>query len=136
MKLKLMWILTGGLFVTLVICGCVPTVTGRSTGGMPWIKDRVEGRYERTVNQVYDAVKEVVTYNGTLVNETILHTSSNEVKTVEGKINQRRVWVSVEPVDPKVTAVKVQTRTPGGGTDLDLAHEVEKQIALKLVTSR
>jgi hypothetical protein len=29
--------------------------------------------------------------------------------------------------------VTVQTRTPGGGSDIDLAHELEKQIALKLV---
>jgi hypothetical protein len=29
--------------------------------------------------------------------------------------------------------VTVQTRTPGGGSDIDLAHEIEKQIALKLV---
>ena len=58
---------------------------------------------------------------------------TNTVKTVEGKINQRTVWVRVEAVDPKVTAVTVQTRTSGGVSDLDLAHEVEKQIALKLV---
>jgi hypothetical protein len=32
-----------------------------------------------------------------------------------------------------VTEVIVQTRTAGGGADLDLAHELEKQIALKLV---
>jgi hypothetical protein len=32
-----------------------------------------------------------------------------------------------------VTAVIVQVRTKGGGRDLDLAHELEKQIALKLV---
>ena len=29
--------------------------------------------------------------------------------------------------------VTVQTRTSGGGSDIDLAHEIEKQIALKLV---
>ena len=58
------------------------------------------------------------------------------VKTVEGRINQRNVWVRVEQVDPKVTSVKVQTRTPSGGADLDLAHQVEKEIALKLVSSR
>jgi hypothetical protein len=54
------------------------------------------------------------------------------VKTVEGKVNQRTVWVRVEAVDPKVTEVTVQTRTPGGLSDIDLAHQLEKEIALKL----
>src|SRR6266700_472252 len=112
--------------------GCVPTVTGRTSMGVPFIKDSVEGHYERPLDQVYDAAKEVVKFNGTLVNESILHTETNMVKTVEGKVNQRNVWVRVEAVDPKVTAVVVQTRTPGGGSDLPLAHEIEKQIALKL----
>jgi len=55
------------------------------------------------------------------------------VKTCEGKVNQRSVWVRVEQIDPKISSVRVQTRTKGGGTDADLAHELEKQIALKLV---
>jgi hypothetical protein len=63
----------------------------------------------------------------------VLYNSTNVVKTVEGKVNQRTVWVRIEAIDPKVTAVTVQTRTPGGGSDIDLAHEIEKQIALKLV---
>ena len=71
--------------------------------------------------------------NGTLVNESILHSETNTVKTVEGKVNQRSVWVRVEAVAPNITGVAVQTRTKGGGSDLDLAHEIEKQIALKLV---
>jgi hypothetical protein len=40
--------------------------------------------------------------------------------------------VRVEAVDPKVTSVVVQTRTKGGGSDQELTHELEKQIALKL----
>ena len=79
---------------------------------------------------------EVIKFDGTLVSESIMHSDTNLVKTVEGRINQRNVWVRVEQVDPKVTSVKVQTRTPGGGTDIDLAHQVEKEIALKLVSTR
>jgi uncharacterized protein DUF3568 len=119
--------------VSLVGAGCVPTVTGRATGGVPFIKDTVEGHYERPLDQVFEAAKDVVKFNGTLVNESILHSETNTVKTVEGKVNQRTVFVRVEAMDPKVTGVVVQTRTKGGGTDLDLAHEIEKQIALKLV---
>ena len=118
---------------SLIGAGCVPTVTGRTSMGVPFIKDSVEGHYERPLDQVYDAAKDVVKFNGTLVSESILHTETNTVKTVEGKVNQRSVWIRVEAMDPKVTGVAVQTRTKGGGTDIDLAHELEKQIALKLV---
>ena len=81
----------------------------------------------------HTAAKDVIKFNGTLLSETTLHTETNEVKTVEGKVNQRTVWVRVEAVDPKVTGVAVQARTPGGGADVELAHELEKQIAIKLV---
>jgi hypothetical protein len=123
----------GLLGVMLVLSGCVNTVGGGHTAGMPFVKDRVKGSYERSVDQVYEAAKDVVKLNGTLIRESILHTETNDVKTVEGKVNQRDVWVLVAPVDPKVTEVTVQARTSGGNADLDVAHEVEKQIALKLV---
>jgi hypothetical protein len=131
MKLTIFAGLLGGLLI--IGSGCVDTVGGGSTGGVPFIKDRVEGRYERPLNQVFDAAMEVIKFNGTLVKESTLHTETNTVKTVEGKVNQRSVWVRVESVDPKITGVAVQTRTSGGGSDIDLAHEIEKQIALKLV---
>jgi len=122
-------ILAAGLAAT----GCVSTVSGDKTAAVPFVKDQIRGRYERPLDQVFDAAKAVVTLSGTLVKESILHTETNTVKTVEGKVNQRSVWVRVESVDPKVTEVVVQTRTSGGGTDIDLAHDIEKQIALKLV---
>jgi hypothetical protein len=130
MKTTIFAILLG---VLLTSAGCVSTVNERKTAGVPFIKDRVEGRYERTVDQVAQAAKQVVSSNGVLVNESIIYSQTNSVKTIEGKVNQRTVWVRVEGIDPKVTAVTVQTRTSGGGSDLDLAHEIEKQIALKLV---
>src|SRR5215212_7503812 len=105
MKQKLFLLL---LAAAIVSVGCVGTVTGRRTGGVPFVKDTVEGRYERPLDQVFEAAKEVVKYNGTLVNESILHTETNTVKTVEGKVNQRNVWVRVEAADPKITAVVVQ----------------------------
>jgi len=130
MRTTILRILFGAV---LVGAGCISTVDERKTAGVPFIKDRVEGRYERTVDQVSQAAKQVVSSNGVLVNESILYNQTNAVKTVEGKVNQRTVWVRIEYVDPKITAVTVQTRTPGGGSDIDLAHELEKQIALKLV---
>ncbi len=119
----------------LLVVGCVSTVNERTTPGVPFVKDKVEGRYERPVEEVFTAAKDVVRSLGTLVNEATLYNPTNNiaVKTVQGKVNQRSVWVRVQPVDTSVTAVTVQTRTQGGGSDLDLAHEIEKRIALKLV---
>jgi hypothetical protein len=130
MKTTISTILLG---VVLAGAGCVSTVDERKTAGVPFIKDRVEGRYERTVDQVAAAARQVVSANGVLVNESTIYSQTNAVKTIEGKVSQRTVWVRVQEVDPKVTLVTVQTRTSGGGSDLDLAHEIEKQIALKLV---
>lgn len=126
-------ILVALLGVSLLAVGCMRTVTGRSTAAVPFAKDKVTGYYERPVDAVYNAAKEVVKFNGTLLNESILHGQTNEVRTVEGKVNLRNIWIRVEATDPKTTGVTVQARTTGGGTDLDVAHELEKQIALKLV---
>jgi uncharacterized protein DUF3568 len=130
MKTKIFLALFGAIVLT---SGCVNTVSGGKTPGVPFVKDTVMGHYERPLDQVYDAAKEVVRFNGTLVRESILHTDTNDVKTVEGKVNQRDLWVRIAPTSPKVTEVVVQARTPGGAPDIDLAHEIEKQIALKLV---
>lgn len=118
--------------LVVVTAGCVGTVNGNKTAAVPWVKDRIEGRYERPAAQVYDAAKAVLTVNGTLLNETTIH-GTNTVFALEGRVNQRSVWISVTQVDPKVSSVVVQARTKGGGTDIELVHELEKQIALKLV---
>lgn len=109
-----------------MIAGCVRTIDGRHRAGNPFVKDAVVGKYERPVPQVFNAAKEVLKFNGVLFSEnTISH-------TLEARMDPRTIYVSVTEVDAKVTAIKVQVRTKGGGTDLDLAHEIEKQIALKL----
>ncbi len=115
-----------------LIAGCVKTVSGGRTGAVPFVKDKIEGRYERPADEVFNAAKDVIRANGTLIKESILSSETNMVKAAEGKVNQRTVWVRVEQVDPKVSAVSVQARTKLGGTDIDLAHQLEKEIALKL----
>ncbi len=131
MKTKILMIFAG---LALITAGCVGTVNGRKTAAVPFTsKDKVQGYYERSVDMVFDASKAVIKYNGTLVNESIMHDATNSVRTIEGRVNQRKVWVRVEGMDPKTTAVVVQARTSGGGSDIELAHELEKQIALKLV---
>ena len=75
--------------------------------------------------------------NGVLVKEGTLFGQTNAVnqivRTVQGHVNESRVWVSVTQIEPRITSVAVQTRTKGGGSDIDLAASIDKQIALKLV---
>jgi Protein of unknown function (DUF3568) len=119
------------LGAALAGAGCVSTVNERTAAGFPFIKDRVEGRYARSVDQVFNAARDVVKRNGVLVRDSNVY-STNVVRTLEGRVNQCNVWMRVEPVDPRITQVVVQTRTQGGGANLDLAHELEKEIALEL----
>ena len=123
--------LLGGL---VLVAGCVNTVNDRHAFALSPGKDKFESRYKRTVDQVYTAAVEVVKYNGTLTRESILNPGPNQVRTIEAKVNGRNVWVRVEPVDPEVTSVQVQVRTSGGGTDLDLTQDLQKQIAVKLAS--
>lgn len=118
--------------VAIVATGCIGTVSGNRTGGVPLVNDKVEGRYERTPAQVYEAAKDVLRLNGTLLSESTIHTT-NTVLALEGRVNQRSVWIAVQPVDAKISSVVIQARTQGGGTDRPLCYDLDKQIALKLV---
>ena len=121
------------LGIGLIATGCVRTVSDTRTAAWPLVKDRIEGRYQRPVSEVYEASKTVVSENGVLTKEYIPHDTTNTVRALEGKVKQRSVWIRVESVDPSITSVTVQARTKGGGKDIELVHELEKEIALKLV---
>src|SRR5258708_29611547 len=129
MKIKIILALVGA---GLVAAGCVGTVTGHKTGGMPFVKDSVEGHYEKSVDAVFQSAKEVLKRLGSLTSEGALLDQGTVVKTVEGKVNGRNVYVRVEATDANVTSVTAQARG-SFGTDVDLAHEVEKEISLQLV---
>jgi hypothetical protein len=126
-----------GLGLTILATGCVSTVSGDTKAGMPFFKDKIEASYERPMETVFLAAKEVIKANGAVFRETTLQNQTNTVtgiaKVVEGKVNQCTVWVRTAQVDRKITAVTVQTRTSGGGSDINLAAEIDKQIALRLV---
>jgi len=131
MKMKSIFALSMSV-VGVFVAGCVSTVNDRKTAAVPFVKDTVEARYERPVAQVHEAAKQVIQFNGTLSRDTSLLSNTNTTFVLEGKVNQRTVWVRVEAEQPRLTLVQVQARTKGGGTDLDLVHEIDKQIALKL----
>ena len=108
--------------------GCYHTVNGSSKLGRPFSKDQLESRYERPVDQIFAAAKEVLTYLGTLTSENTI------AKTLQAKVDNNTVWVKVDEVEPNVSRVFVQARTKGGGGNVDLAAEIDKQIALQLQT--
>ena len=89
-------------------------------------KDTIEGRYERPVDQIFAAARKVLDHNGKVYGENTIS------KTLEAKIDSRTVRVVVDDVEPKVSRVRVQARKKGGTADIELASEIEKQIALEL----
>lgn len=134
MKTKILAALAG-MGLVLFTAGCVQTVSGEKTAAMSFGEDSYSGRYERTPDQVYRASVKVLTTDGQLITEYIPHDSTNStsnVRAMYGKVNERKVWIRVEPVDSKITEVTVQARTSGGFRDQDLVHELEKEIALQL----
>jgi hypothetical protein len=90
--------------------------------------DTKESSYERPVDQIFAAAKDVLKLNGTLVSENTINHS------LEAKVDTRTVWVAVDEIEPKISRVRVQVRTKGGRGDIDMASEIDKQIYGKLIT--
>jgi hypothetical protein len=122
--------------IILVTAGCVKTVSGTKSPAIWFGRDSVQGRYERPIDQVYQAAVAAIKTDGVLLTEYVPHDTTNSTLSFYGKVNQHNVWVRVEAVDPKITEVTVQSRTTMGDTDIDVAHEVEKEIALQLQSAR
>ena len=120
--------LLAGLCLLALTVGCYHTVDGRNRTGKPFSKDQLESRYERPSDQVFAAAKEVLAFSGTLTGENTI------AKTLEAKVDNNRVWVKVDEVEPNICRVIVQARKGGGGGNVDLASEIDKQIALQLQT--
>ena len=129
MKMKFLAGLAG---LAIIATGCISTVSGTKTAAWSFSRDRVEGRYQRSLDQVYSAAVQVIQTDGTLLTEYIPHDSTNSVRALYGKVNEEKVWMRVEAVDPQITSIVVQSRTKFGGADIPLAHELEKEVALQL----
>jgi hypothetical protein len=113
-----------------LLTGCVETVDGRNETAVPFMKDKLQSRYERSVPQVVDAAKFVMKQNGALTEDNTVNHS------LVGRVNQTDVWIKVDEVDAAkpITQITVQTRTKSRVPDLDLAHELDKQVALYLTS--
>jgi hypothetical protein len=128
MKMKLLMSFAVLGFAVL-LTGCVSTVDGHMKMGVPLVKDSIESRYERSVPQLVSAAKAVLGRNGSLVSDDTIN------NTITARVDTRTVWVKVSEIDPRgVSGVVVQARTKAGAADVDLASEIDKQIALHLAT--
>jgi hypothetical protein len=47
-------------------------------------------------------------------------------------VDDRTVWVKVDEIEPAISRIQVQARKKLGRSDVDLASELDKQIALRL----
>jgi hypothetical protein len=118
--------------IALVTAGCVHTVADTSSPAMTWSTDKINARYQRSVDQVYQAAVTVIQNNGQVLTEYIPHDTTNTVRALSGKVNQKNVWVRVEAVDPKITALTIQARSSWGVSDVTLASELVTEVALQL----
>ncbi|HUC83720.1 MAG TPA: DUF3568 family protein [Candidatus Acidoferrales bacterium] len=131
MKKAIFAVLAG---VAVIATSCVQTVSDTSTFAISYGRDSVAGRYNRPWEQVYKAAVTVVQRDGVLVREYVPHEYTNTVRQLEARVNDRKVFIRVEQIDPKVSQVDVEARTKYGRVDIDLVHELEKEIALELAS--
>ena len=122
---KLLAVIAVALGATLA-SGCYKNQEGRYKPGVPFSKDTIEGRYERPVDQVYEAAKATLVFNGARTGDNAT------AKVLTGNVNGRQLWVRVDEVEPRITRLQVQARRKGGRGDVDLAAEINTQIALRL----
>jgi hypothetical protein len=118
--------------VAIAAAGCITTVSDTKVAGNPIGRDSVGGAYQRPLDEVYRAAINVIDADGTLKTEYIPHDTTNTARAFMGKINQNTVWVRVIAVDSQTSEIEVEARTKWGNQNLDLAHEFEKEVALRL----
>jgi len=125
--LNLVW-----LVVALFLVGCVNTVTQNQPGTLPTYRDRLETRQQKPLEPVFEASKRALNSFGNITAEGKVFVGTNQVRIVEGNINGRAVYMRVEEINPQLTSVLVQVRTKMGGTDLSVAKDVVRRIAVEL----
>ncbi len=99
---------------------------------MSGYRDRVERRFDRPLNVVFEASKRALNTYGNVTAESAFSTATNQVRTLTGLVNQSKVWIRIEGVTPSASLVTVQMRVATGGTDLTRVNELQNRIALEL----
>jgi hypothetical protein len=129
MKTTLLAALVGAVIVT---AGCVSTVSDTHSPATTWSTDKITARYERPLDQVYAAAVTVIKNNGVIITEYVPHDTTNSVRALSAKVNERNVWVRVEAVEPNLSQLTIQARSKWGVSDVGLASELVTEVALKL----
>jgi hypothetical protein len=110
----------------LATTACVKTVDGGSKAGWPAWKDTIKSKYEMPLDKVVIAARKTLAENGTITKDDIANNA------LVAKVNTSTVFVKITEDQPGVTLVLTQARKKGGGGHVDLAAEIDKQIALNL----
>jgi len=118
--------------VALWVAGCVSNVAQPKPGSVSGYRDRVERRFDRPLNTVFEASKRALSTYGNITAESAFSNEANPVRTLTGLVNQSKVWMRIEGVTSSATLVTVQMRAAVGGSDLTMANELQNRIALEL----
>ena len=110
----------------LLSSGCYQTQEGRFRAGVPMSTDTIESKYERSVDEVFEAARKTLTYNGTLISENAI------AKVLTARVDTHNIWVKVELAEPTITRIFTQARASSGRGDIHMSAEIDKQIALNL----
>ena len=127
---KLLFGLGAAAVVALMGTGCITTVDGHKSAGVPFRKDAIVSRYQLPVAQIFDAAKE--TLAGEKGGLGVLQAENRVNNSLVAKVNTRMVYVKITEVEPNISEIVVQVRTDAGWPDVDWAAEIDKQIALRL----
>ena len=123
-----------GLFAVAILAavgtGCISTVDGHKSAGVPFRKDRIVSRYQIPLEQVFVAAKEVLA--GEKGGLGVLQSENRVNNSLVAKVNTRMVYVKISEVEANISEIVVQVRTDAGWSDIDWAAEIDKQIALRL----
>ena len=123
-----------GLFAVAILAavgtGCISTVDGHKSAGVPFRKDRIISRYQIPLEQVFVAAKEVLA--GEKGGLGVLQSENRVNNSLVAKVNTRMVYVKISEVEANISEIVVQVRTDAGWSDIDWAAEIDKQIALRL----
>ena len=127
---KMLFGLVGAAVLALAGTGCITTVDGHKDAGVPFRKDKIVSRYQLPLDQIFLAAKEVL--GGEKGGLGVLQAENRVNNSLVAKVNTRMVYVKITEVEANINEIVVQVRTDAGWSDVDLASEIDKQIALRL----
>jgi len=112
----------------VVITGCVGTVAAEIQLALLWAKDKLEGIYERPLDDCFKPPNRYSTM-GVLNKEGILHETTWSRLRRAGLTSGTSGCESNPLIPPSLRLVTVQARTRAGA-DIETVHRLEKNILL------